>query len=520
LIILSYWNEKNAKKKITRNNITMTIVTVDASLNNLQKYTVTGNTVIIPNGVYIWTGRLSMIGNNITVQAATPGGVVFTGGNISVDISGNNNILTGIQFVNTSANMGISKAKVSNVGKNDLISVLGNNNTVSYVNINSVYALHFINVLGSSQYTSINNVNIQNKMIDVSGILINSMIQLQGSPIVTNNHYIHHCTFQGMTNGSGGDNGCEPIRVGDSNYSTCNLNTIIEHCVFDNTYLADSETISVKSMNNVIRYNTFSNNIGGFISFRNGNNNVAYSNFFINSSGIRLRQASNISIYNNYFFQNDQPLIFVDVSAFANYQTLYHNNINIQNNTFYNCLSILLDIYDLSNNVLANNIIYGDGTGAPLHGPAFMRRLYPNFVNQTDASGNILVLVNGGSNPLIVGDINGFTLVNNMYVGTLGQSTTGFINVDPNLQINNAGYYSIVQGSPAIGNSVVPNAPLLSIPGVNTDQSLNYDITGQIRNSSAIDVGCSQITTMSSGIAINNPLSLTDVGVMYSMYTP
>jgi len=501
----------------------MTIVTVNTTLGNLQSSTVTGNTVIIPNGVYTWTGRLSIIGNNITVQSATPGGVVFIGGNISVDISGNNNTITGIQFVKTSANMGLSKLKVSQAGKNDLITVLGNNNTVSYVNIDSVYALHFINVLGSSQYTTIKNVNIQNKMIDISGNLISSMIQLQGSPTVTNNHWIHHCTFQGMTYGNGGDNGCESIRVGDSSYSTCNLNTIIEYCVFNNTYLADSETISVKSMNNVIRYNTFSNNLGSFVSFRNGNNNVAYGNFFINSSGIRFKQASNISVYNNYFFQNDQPLKFVNVSNYVNYKALYHNNINIQNNTFYNCLSILLDTYDTNNCVLANNIIYGDGNGIPLPVPNVMSTvppLYPNSGCQTDTSGNILMVVNGGSNPLIIGNINGFILTSNIYFGTLGQPITGFINIDPKLQLNGSGYYSIVTGSPAIGNSNIPDGPLLSIPGINTDQSLIYDITAQTRNSSPIDIGCNQITTVSSGLIVNKPLSVADVGVLYSTYTP
>lgn len=496
----------------------------DISLNNLQSAAVSGNTVIIQDGVYTCTGRLSMIGNNINVRSNTPGGVKFVGGNISIDISGNNNTLSGIQFVNTSANMGISKLNVKASGKNDLITVLGNNNTVSYVNISSVYALHFINVLGTSQYTTISNVNIQNKLIDVSGNLISSMIQLQGSPTNTNYHYIHHCTFQGMANGNGGDNGCEPIRIGDSSYSTCSLNSIVEYCVFDNTFLADSETISVKSMNNVIRYNTFSNNIGSFISFRNGNNNVAYGNFFINSSGVRFKQASNVSVYNNYFYQNDQPLKFVDVSNYVNYKALYHNNINIQNNTFYNCLSILLDTYDSSNNVFVNNIIYGDGNGMTLPVPNVMTTvplLYPNSGCQTDASGNILVLVNGGSNPLIVGDINGFVLTGNMYVGTLGQPDTGFSNVfDPNLQLNSSGYYSIVAGSPAIGNNMNPNVPLLTIPGINTDSSITYDITGQLRNSQPGDIGCNQITILSSGLAVNKPLTVTDVGVMYSLYTP
>jgi len=418
----------------------------------------------------------------------------------------------------------IIKIKDKTSSKNDLISFLCNNNTVSYVNTSSVHALHFITVLGTSQYTTISNVNIQNKLIDVSGNLISSMIQLQGSPNTINYHYIHHCTFQGMTQGNGGDNGCEPIRIGDNIYSTCDMRTIVEYCVFDNTYNADSETISVKSMNNVIRYNTFSNNLGSFISFRNGNNNVGYGNFFINSSGVRFKQASNVSVYNNYFYQNDQPLKFVDVSNYVNYNVLYHNNINIQNNTFYNCLSILLDTYDASNNVFVNNIIYGDGNGTTLPVPNVMitvPRLYPNFVNQTDASGNILTFVNGGSNPLIVGNINGFVLTGNMYVGTLGQPETGFTNIfDPNLQLNSDGYYSIVTGSPAIGNSINPNIPLLVIPGIETDTSIVYDITGQLRNSQPGDIGCNQITTLSSGLAVNKPLSVTDVGVMYSSYTP
>ena len=512
--------KKTVKINMNEYIITMPVVTAKPSLSNLQNLIVTGNTVIIPNGVYTLTARLSMIGNNITLQAATPGGVVFTGGNISVDISGNNNTLTGIQFVNTSANMGLNGIKVNGANKNDLISVLGNNNTVSFVNIKSVYAYHFIMVYGTSQYTTINNINVQNKMLDASGTLITSMIQLQGNSSVTNNHYIHHCSFQGMTNGNGGDNGCEPIRVGDNVYSTCDLRTIIEYCVFDNTYLADSESISVKSMNNVFRYNTFSNNLASYISFRNGNNNVAYGNFFINSSGIRFKQASNISVYNNYFFQNEQPMTFVDVSKYVNYQTLYHNNINIQNNTFYNCLSIMLDTYDLSNNVFANNILYGDGNGPPLSVPGMVRTLYPNSGLQTGDNGNINLTVNGGSNPLIVGDMNGFNLTGNMYVGTLGQPMAGFTNIDPNLQLNSVGYYSIIQGSPATGYSSNPNAPLLAIPGTNTDQSITYDITGQIRNSQPIDAGCSQITTVSSVIAVNKPLSLTDVGVMYSMYSP
>ena len=45
---------------------------------------------------------------------------------------------------------------------------------------------------------------------------------------------------------------------------------------FDNTGGGDSEAISVKCQNNILRYNTFRNNPNAMLVFRNGDNNVAY----------------------------------------------------------------------------------------------------------------------------------------------------------------------------------------------------------------------------------------------------
>ena len=65
--------------------------------------------------------------------------------------------------------------------------------------------------------------------------------------------------------------------------------------------MGDSESVSVKSMQNVIRYNTVINNPGAQFVFRNGDNNVAYSNYVLGGSGgFRVKQANNIGIYNNY----------------------------------------------------------------------------------------------------------------------------------------------------------------------------------------------------------------------------
>ena len=528
----------------------MSTIIVDVSLNALSKL-VSGNIYVIPNGVYKYMGVVCMIGNNITVKAATPGGVTFTGGNVSFDISGNNNTLTGIQLVNTSAFMGTLPKAAKGINANDLITVFGNNHTVSYVNINAVRAAHFVNVYGTAQNFTMNNCNIQNKVIDPSGVYLTSMVQLLGDAKTTNSHRIHHCTWQGMTQGMGGDNGCECIRIGDSIYSTCNLNTVVEYCVFDNTWMSDSETISVKSMNNIIRYNTFSNNIGAFVSFRNGNNNLAYGNFHINSSGVRFKQASNVSVYNSYFYQCDVPVLFVNVSQYANYKTLYHANINIQHNTFYNCNPILVDTYpDVSNNVLANNIIYQDGTGPFLlpKNIAVFTGYYPPTdssqmpqlllgtlngfvvqnnlilphswkpVHQCDASGNQLLNASGNPLDLAWTPLFQYDASGNYVLDASGNCTLapGFVPVDPKLQMNTVNYYSIMADSPAVGAAAPVAVPLTTNPnGVTTDANIALDVTAQTRIAPN-DVGCSQFTITFSGLTLNRPLSLTDVGTMYT----
>ena len=72
-------------------------------------------------------------------------------------------------------------------------------------------------------------------------------------------------------------------------------------CYFNNTGDGDSESVSIKSRDNTVRFCTFTNQQNAMLCFRNGDNNVAYSNFFINAGGIRVKEANNIFCYNNYF---------------------------------------------------------------------------------------------------------------------------------------------------------------------------------------------------------------------------
>ena len=125
---------------------------------------------------------------------------------------------------------------------------------------------------------------------------IGCTIQISTSSVI-GYHKIRYCSFQNYY-GVGGDNGNEPIRIGLGSEYLNKSRTIVEYCYFNNTGLGDSESVSVKCQENVIRFCTFTNQQDAMLVFRNGDNNVAYSNFFINAGGIRVKEANNIYCYN------------------------------------------------------------------------------------------------------------------------------------------------------------------------------------------------------------------------------
>jgi len=301
--------------------------------------------IIIPNGTYEINTIINISKSGITIKGQTCGGVIFKSSKISFNITGNNNIIDGIQFINTSANM--TAYGGTKINLYDLITINGSNNTISNINIDNVYAKHFFNVYGGTQNNKIVYCNIENKPMDDIRCL-DSMIKIQDISSTIGFHNISYCSFHNMSYGTYDDYNCEPICLGDNQY---NLGTIVEHCVFDNTHLSDCNIILVNSMYNVIRYNTFSNNNNGYINF-NSSNNYIYGNFFINSSGIRVYESSNIYVYNNYFSGYYPPFILADISGF------YQSNINLVNNTFYRSCGLYFGSSDISNNIITNNIFY------------------------------------------------------------------------------------------------------------------------------------------------------------------
>ena len=429
--------------------------------------TIAGDVIILANGTYL-NSTLNISKSNITVMAATPGGVFLNGTN-DITISGNNITFSGFQFTS------------GDIGTNYLLKVSGSNNKITQLNFSNYYAKKYIEIQEGSQYNEISYCNLEKKPATAQ---IGCTIQISTSPTVPGYHKIRYCSFQNY-DGVGGDNGNEPIRIGLGSEYLNKSRTIVEYCYFNNTGLGDSESVSVKCQENVIRFCTFTNQQDAMLVFRNGDNNVAYSNFFINAGGIRVKEANNIYCYNNYFENSGvgssaDAVTFVYVAplvppTLASPRTLNLSNINFIHNTFYNCGDIDLGGTGATSNTWANNI----------------------FIK---SSGDIFKNANSGT-----------TWAGNIHQGTLGISIpTGMSNTNPNLALNSEGYYGLSSTSP-VNNANASYPAILNIANIDDDPTLLYDISGQTRVGIK-DVGCDEYTTVTT---TNHPLTLSEVGPSY-----
>ena len=432
--------------------------------------TVAGDIIVLANGTYL-NSTLNVSKSNITVMAATPGGVFLNGTN-DITISGNYITFTGFQFTS------------GDIGTNYILKVGGSHNKITHLNFSNYYAKKYIEIQEGSQYNEISYCNLEKKPAAAE---IGCTIQISTSPTVPGYHKIRYCSFQNYY-GVGGDNGNEPIRIGLGAEYLNKSRTTVEHCYFNNTGLGDSESISIKCQENVVRYCTFTNQQNAMLVFRNGDNNVAYSNFFINAGGIRVKEANNIYCYNNYFENSGagssaDAVTFVYVAPLvpptpASPRTLNLNNINFIHNTFYDCGDIDLGGTGATSNTWANNI----------------------FIK---SSGSIFNNANSGT-----------SWAGNIRQGTLGISIpTGMSNTNPNLALNSEGYYGLSSTSP-VNNANVSYPAILNIANIDDDPTLLFDISGQARPSTVTlkDVGCDEYTT---GTTTNHPLTLAEVGPSY-----
>ena len=154
----------------------------------------------------------------------------------------------------------------------------------------------WITVSGTSKYCRIdhNDIGPQRSV----GNMI--MISGAGSQIVQytriDHNYFHDVTY-------GGGNGWELIRNGLSGWTFSKAFSTIEQNLFVKAD-SDPETISIKSSDNIIRYNTMRGTKGQF-TLRHGNRTQVYGNYILGdgvsgSTGLRVYGGDH-RIFNNYF---------------------------------------------------------------------------------------------------------------------------------------------------------------------------------------------------------------------------
>jgi hypothetical protein len=153
----------------------------------------------------------------------------------------------------------------------------------------------WITVTGTSKYARLdhNDLGPQNvlaNMVMVAGVT-GQIVQYTR----IDHNYFHDVHYSG-------GNGWEIIRNGLSGWTFSQAHSLIEQNLFRAT-ASDPEVISVKSSNNVIRYNTMRASAGQFV-LRHGNGTEVYGNFILGdgvmgSGGLRVH-GGNHKIYNNY----------------------------------------------------------------------------------------------------------------------------------------------------------------------------------------------------------------------------
>jgi hypothetical protein len=143
--------------------------------------------------------------------------------------------------------------------------------------------------------------------------VIGNMVMLggSGSQIVQYTR-IDHNFFHDVLGGGG--NGWETIRAGLSGWTFSSAQTVIERNLFKHT-TGDPETISIKSSDNIIRYNTMRASQGEF-TLRHGNRNTVHGNFILGdgvsgAGGIRVLGGDH-KLYNNYIQGVSSTGIFLE----------------------------------------------------------------------------------------------------------------------------------------------------------------------------------------------------------------
>ncbi|MFC2080956.1 chondroitinase-B domain-containing protein [Bacteroidota bacterium] len=429
ICISGFWGNLNAKTWL---------VSSGNSFSSAHYSAATGDTIAWTEGVFNDI-NMGISKNNLHVLARTPGRTIFTG-NSRVSISGSDNTFSGFQYLE------------GNCGNNYVVQVTGSRNHLTQLNIKNYYCQKYLVIKEGCSHNILSYCNLEHKTYLGDKNVLSILVE-DNAP---GYHTIRYCSFKNF-DGTGGDMGIEPIRIGLSTQGEFISRSTIEYCYFTQCN-GDGEIISNKARQNVFRYNTFYDNPKAELVLRHGDQGVVYGNFFLKGmGGVRVKEGQNHVIFNNYF------------------SGLTSRSINLQN--YY--VDPLDSITIAYNTIVKSAKVDLGGSGSyPPQNVTFANNIF------TDPTAGLFTNTTGTE-----------TWMGNISHGTLGITRPeGIIATDPMLVPNTEGYYGLSAGSPAIDSAKSGYPSLPNYPGMEIDHDVLLDLMKQTRPGpiSDKDIGCSE----------------------------
>ncbi|MEO0588507.1 MAG: polysaccharide lyase 6 family protein, partial [Planctomycetota bacterium] len=272
---------------------------IASAMNSAQP----GDTIVMADGV--WTNQridfagIGTAGNPITLRPQTPGGVILNGDS-RLRISGDYLVVDGLHFQGGALADSDHVVQFRGPLGEATNSRLTNSVIESYNPTDPTSKNWWVSLYGQ------NNRVDHNTLIDQQNIGAQLVVWLSNS--TANNppqHRIDSNFFADRPEGF--DNGFETIRIGTSTYSLQSAQVIVENNLFERSD-GETEIISNKSGDNILRYNTFRES-QGTLTLRHGNGSRVEGNFFLGegrdrTGGIRVIGEDHV-VVNNYIADID-----------------------------------------------------------------------------------------------------------------------------------------------------------------------------------------------------------------------
>lgn len=370
-----------------------------------------GDRIVIEDGVYSdlslkWLGR-GTEKKPLHIEAATPGGVVFTGTS-TLRLAGEWVEVSGLCFRDGHAPSGSviefrNGHEVANHCRLTECVVDG------YNPARRDMAYSYILLYG--QHNRVDHCTLTGKL----NLGVTLIVMLNEPRSQQNFHRIDHNWFGPRP--VYGSNGAETIRVGTSQQAYSSSNTLIEENLFDHCN-GEVEVVSIKSSDNTIRRNVFFES-EGVLALRHGDRNTVEENLFVghgkrNTGGIRVINAGHkvrrntlVGIAGERFFSALALMDAVPNSLPNRYCQV--EDVELTDNTFIDC----------------SNIEFG--TGKDLE-----RTLAPERVL---FARNTIVNAKAEAPFIAVDRTDGFTFRDNRVALARPCTIEGFENVEPQLPV-------------------------------------------------------------------------------------